>query len=257
LEKHFDVTLIDRSIRPWRLTLEGDKLFQGAGKIIAQINALEAEIKGILPPENTQIRIACIYSVGIRHMRQQIEKFQQQYPQTRIKLMYEHPGRILESLSHNKIDMGIISFPKANKILSVIPLFKEPMVIACSPDHRCAGLKMVLIHQFQNEPFISFSKELPIRREVDSFLKSNQVQIKTVLEFDNVESIKRAVEAGSGISILPRPSLDREVETGTLSAVDFSPESFYRPLGIIHLRAKHFNRESSRFIEYLEHATPF
>lgn len=254
LEKHYGVSLIDRSRRPWQITQEGKLLYKGALELVKRFEDLENEVKGAPHSAGTQIRLACIYSVGIGRMSRLIDRFQQANPLTKISLVYLHPARIMEKVVQHKIDMGILSYPRPTKNLSCISLFSESMVIACPPRHKCARLKMVFLHQLQNEPFIAFSSELPIRHEVDNFLKSNQVTVKTVLEFDNVESIKRAVEAGSGISILPRPSLKTEVGIGSLAAVGFSPESFSRPLGIIHLRGRAFNRDFSRFIEFLKQA---
>jgi DNA-binding transcriptional LysR family regulator len=71
------------------------------------------------------------------------------------------------------------------------------------------------------------------------------------MELDNIETIKRVVEIGRGLAILPEPALGREVESGTLVAVHLADPMFVRPLGIIHRQGKHFSPAAEKFIEYL------
>jgi DNA-binding transcriptional LysR family regulator len=126
------------------------------------------------------------------------------------------------------------------------------MVMACHPDHQLAKEKEIGFDQISGEKFVGFDRDLVIRKEIDRFLKKQGVESEVVLEFDNIEAIKRAVEIGSGISILPATTLDNEVKNGLLSAVPFKTQQLVRPLGIIHRRGKRFNLNLLRFIELLQ-----
>ena len=86
---------------------------------------------------------------------------------------------------------------------------------------------------------------------MDRFLKKHGVPVEIVVEFDNIEAIKRAVEVASVISILPEPTLNREVKVGTLASVPFTPDGFVRPLGIIHRRGRELYPSTRSFIELL------
>ena len=94
--------------------------------------------------------------------------------------------------------------------------------------------------ELDGEPFVAFDPDLSIRRAIDRFLRHHDVQVDVVLEFDNIENIKRAVEIPSGISILPEPSLAQEVKAGTLVAVPIEGgdpgDCLTRPLAIVHRR---------------------
>lgn len=125
------------------------------------------------------------------------------------------------------------------------------MILACAPEHRFAQLTQISPTQISGERFVGFDKNLVIRKEIDRFLKKHQVEVEVVLEFDNIEAIKRAVEIASGISILPRPTLDREIGTRALVAVPLTTKEFVRPLGIIHRRGRKFNSNITRFIDLL------
>lgn len=251
IEERLGVVLIDRTQRPWRLTNEG-KMFYNRGKdILEEYQQLELEVKNTYDEASSLVRIASIYSVGLRHMDGYLKKFSELYPQAKINIKYIHPDKVYESVLSEETDMGIVSFPQIKKELQVIPWRSEVMVLACHPDHPLAKFKKVPFYHLSGEKFIAFDQGFIIRKEIDRFLKENRVQVNVVLEFDNIESIKQAVEIASGISILPRPTLDREVQTGLLAAVPLTTNEFFRPLGIIHRKGKKFNVNVQRFISLL------
>ena len=87
--------------------------------------------------------------------------------------------------------------------------------------------------------------------ETDRLLRRYGVEVRYVMELDNVETIKRVVEIGTGLAILPEPAVRPEVKNKTLVAVHLSDELFLRPLGIIHRQGKHFSPATEKFIEFL------
>jgi DNA-binding transcriptional LysR family regulator len=249
LEKHLGVVLIDRSLRPWKITAQGKIYYDGCKQLLERNDELERKVKGHADKMGSVVKLACIYSVGLRHMNYYCEKFAKQYPESRINLEYMHPNRILESILSEEIDFGILSFPQATRHVNVIPWQSESMVLACHPNHLFAKRKEIDLPKITNEKFVAFNKELIIRKEVDRFLKLHNTFVDVTLEFDNIEAIKRAIEAGSGISILPSPTLEREVKEGTLAEVAIRPKGFKRPLGIVHLRGKLFNSNMKQFLK--------
>ena len=88
------------------------------------------------------------------------------------------------------------------------------------------------------EKLIGFDSDLTIRREIDRVLHLHRVEVQVVMEFDNIETIKRAIEIDAGVSLLPEPTVLREVAAGTLVAVPLDTDELVRPLGIIHRRGK-------------------
>lgn len=251
LEERLGVVMLDRAHRPFKLTHEGKFFYEGCREVLDRYLDLEAKVKSFHEEVNSNIRIACIYSVGLRHMSRYVEIFSKQHPHAHIHLEYLHPDRVYESVLNEEVDLGVVSFPKASRELSVIPWRVEPMVLALSPEHSLARMKEMDPGQLKGEKFVGFDKNLVIRKEVDRFLRRHKTEVNVVLEFDNIEAIKRAVEIASGVSILPRPTLDREVKTGTLVAIPFSGKELIRPLGIIHRRGKNFHVNIARFIDLL------
>lgn len=129
------------------------------------------------------------------------------------------------------------------------------MVLAVHPSHRFAHRQSVPITELEGEPFIAFDPELLIRRSIDRYLRHHSIQVDVILAFDNIENIKRAVEIPSGISILPEPSLSREIKAGTLVAVPIEGQDtldrLTRPLAIIHRRHTNLDVAASKFLELL------
>ncbi len=252
LEENLGVALIDRSHRPWQLTDAGKIFYEGCHEIIDRYDELERKVKHLHEDVSAEVNVGCIYSVGLRHMSDYVKRFNRFYPKTKIHLEYLHPDQVYQNVREGRDDLGIVSFPQGGRDLSVIDWKVEEMVVACHPDHLLARLHKIKPSQMMDEKFVGFDKNLVIRKEVDRFLKRYDVKVDVVLEFDNIEAIKRAVEINSGISILPRPTLDREVVTGTLVAIPFSKIEWVRPLGIIHRRGRKLNYNVQQFISLLQ-----
>jgi DNA-binding transcriptional LysR family regulator len=170
----------------------------------------------------------------------------------RVAMEYLHPRRVCEQVLNDEVDLGIISFPQGRRDLTVIPWRDEPMVVACHPRHRLAKAKNITVKQLDGEPFVGFDADLAIRKKTDGFLREQDVEVEVVHTFDNVEAVKRAVEAGSGVAILPRPTLEHEVQAKTLVAVPFSNKIFVRPLGVVYRQGRRLYPNAQAFIELLQ-----
>ncbi|MFA5191541.1 MAG: LysR family transcriptional regulator substrate-binding protein, partial [Verrucomicrobiia bacterium] len=103
--------------------------------------------------------------------------------------------------------------------------------------------------------YVGFDAGLVVGKRVEQYLRTQGADVKPVLRFDNIEAIKRAVEAGSGISVLPMPSLENELRMGTLAAVPFAEHPFARPLGIVHRRGRKLYANTEAFIEVLKNGS--
>jgi DNA-binding transcriptional LysR family regulator len=161
---------------------------------------------------------------------------------------------VCERVLADEVDLGILSFPQGRREWTVIPWRDEPMVVACPPQHRLARAKRIRVKQLAGEPFVGFDADLVIRKKIDAFLHDHGVEVKVVLTFDNIEAVKRAVEAGSGVAILPEPTLEHELRAGTLAAVVFAAQSFVRPLGIVYRRGRRLHPNAEAFVELLQHS---
>jgi DNA-binding transcriptional LysR family regulator len=236
-----------------QLTPEGRVYFEGCQALWDHYLELEASVRRTHAATAFDLRVAAIYSIGLGDMGQLIERFQERLPAARVQVEYLHPGQVCARVVDGTVDFGLVSFPRKTRLLHALPWREEEMVLACAPSHPLAASQSVRPHDLAGAKYIGFDKNLQIRREVDRFLRNYDVAVEVVAEFDNIESIKKAVEDSVGVALLPEPTLRREVQAGTLVAVPLTGARLVRPLGIIHRRHHKLGSTAQRFIGLLRH----
>lgn len=251
MEKHFGVQLVDRNKRPFVLTPEGLACYEGFREVLELYDAVETRVRSLRREITGMVRVAAIYSVGLHDMSRCMQDFMRQYPKAKVRLEYLRPNKVYDAVLNSEVDLGIVSYPTQTPDLNIIPLRSEQMVMVCPAKHHLACQKTVRAEDLQDEDFIAFDRELPIRKEIDRYLRQQSVGIRVVMEFDNIETIKQAVGIGAGISILPEPTVRLEAETGRLAAVELVAPQLSRPIGIIHRQRKVFTPTAGKFIELL------
>ena len=253
LEVRLGVKLIDRSKRPLVPTAHGKAYYEGCKDLLGRYTEVENRVKALEDERNLAgtVHVASIYSVGLHHMSRYVERFRQAYPEAEVRIDYLHPTRVIEGVIGGDAELGLVSFPRKWPELTVIPWREEEMVLAVHPSHRLASLGEVEAGQLDGEGFVGFEAGLPIRRAVDRYLRKHNTHVRVSAEFDNIETIKRAVEVPSGVAILPAPTVLGEVEAGTLRCVRFKDRRLTRPLAIIHRRSGSLGLAASRFLELL------
>ena len=125
------------------------------------------------------------------------------------------------------------------------------MVLVCAPSHPLARRTRVGLKDLDGQSMIGFDADLTIRREIDRVLHLHNVETRVVMEFDNIETIKRAIEIDAGIGLLPQPTVVREVASGSLVAIPLATDELIRPLGILHRRGKDLGVTVRRFMDLL------
>lgn len=252
LEKRLGgVQLIDRSTRPLQLTELGRLYYEGCKGLVEQYQELEAQVRTAGTRHDANVQVAAIYSVGLGDMGQFVDRFMADNPGARVQIEYLHPDRVYEKVLTGTADFGLVSFPRKSRDMVVLPWRDEEMVLVASPQHALTRQKSVKPAQLAGEKFVGFDRELIIRRQVDRFLREHNAPVEVVMEFDNIENIKKAVEINAGVAILPEPTLRREVEGGTLVALPLAGARLVRPLGILYRRQHKLNFATVKFMELL------
>jgi DNA-binding transcriptional LysR family regulator len=251
LENRLGVQLIERSKRPLSPTREGQVFYDGCRKIIARYDALEDEVRSLHEQVAGRVRVAAIYSVGLHHMSRYLQEFMSQHPKANVRLEYLHPERVLEAVESGEADIGVVSYPRGTRTVHAEPWREEPMVLVCAPGHAFAGRDTIQLSALDGQAMVSFDPDLVIRHEIDRVFAARGVEPNVVMEFDNIETIKRAIEIDAGVALLPEPTVLREVAAGTLASVRIDDVELVRPLGIIHARGKPLAPTVKRFIELL------
>lgn len=258
IEERLGVRLFDRTKRPLNLTPEGEVYYEGCKGLIARYDEVEARVRSLAGGEAVvgTARVASIYSVGLAHMSGYVRRFADAHPRAEVRLEYLHPSRVVEAVRDETADLGVVSFPRKWADLTVIPWRDEEMVLAVHPRHPLAAAGSVDVADLAGESFVALDPGLAIRRHTDKFLRKYGVNVRPSLEFDNIETIKRAVELPAGVALLPLPTLAREVESGSLAAVRLRDHALTRPLAIVHRGPASLPTAASSFLALLTAADP-
>jgi DNA-binding transcriptional LysR family regulator len=251
LESRLGVQLIERSKRPLVTTREGQVFFDGCRKLIARYDALEDEVRTLHEEVAGRVRVAAIYSVGLHHMSRYVQEFMTRHPKANVRLEYLHPDRVLESVEQGQADIGIVSYPRSTRAVEAEPWREEPIVLVCAPGNPFAGRVQMSLEELHGQRMVGFDPDLVIRHELDRAIAAHAAEPTMVMEFDNIETIKRAVEIDAGVALLPEPTVGRELAAGTLTTVRIVGDELVRPLGIIHARGKSLAPTAQRFVELL------
>jgi len=254
LEAELDVALLDRSRRPPQATEEGRGFYEACRTLLQGFDKARADLAASRQRVEGTVRVAAIYSVGLHDMSRHMQPFMAAYPQARVLLECLHPHKVVEVVVNDEADVGILSYPTATRALTVLPLRSEPMALVAHPSHRLARRRLVSAADLNGEKFVAFDHDLPIRKAIDRALKQHGVKVEVVMEFDNVETIKQAIGIKAGVSILPRPTVLKEIGIRTLAATPLAIAGLVRPIGIIHRRGRRLTPAVAAFIDLLRKA---
>ncbi|WP_080507448.1 LysR family transcriptional regulator [Bryobacter aggregatus] len=254
LERVFGIVLLDRSTRPIRVTPAGQAYLEFCREVLRRKVEFEAEIDELKRSTSGEVRVASIYSVGLSKMNRLEQEFRERYKDSQLRVEYLRPEKVYEAVREERADIGLVSYPLSNREVKALPWRNEQMVLAMSNGHVLANMKRVTPARLDAMAFVAFDRDLPIRKDIDTYLKENGAEVDVVMNFDNMQMVKEAVELGSGVSIVPRAMIEKELDEGRVKAAELSP-SLIRPLGIIHRRNSKMSRAVKAFLDLLqEHA---
>jgi DNA-binding transcriptional LysR family regulator len=225
---------------------------QAFRRILDIYDALNGELHSSPGDVTGNVYVAAIYSVGLHGLGNSMQEFMKSCPRATVRLEYLRPAEVYEAVKNGMVDLGVVSYPVAQPGLNVVLLRSERMVLACHPDHPLARHQAVSLHMLQGENLIGFDRGLPIRKDIDRCLRRHSVSVQVTMEFDNIETIKHAVEIGGGISLVPEPTVCKEARSGSLAVVRLLDCELRRPIGLIYLDRKMFTPAMSKFVELLE-----
>lgn len=252
IEDRLGLPLINRGKRPLELTPAGRTYLEGCRELLEGYRRLQDRVLQSRDKVVGPVRVAAIYSVGLLQMDCYVKQFEHLYPDAALELRYVQPDAVLERVQNDEADLGLVSFPpKRSAELNCIPWQEQEIVVVVPPQHRLAVRTRMQAVELDGESLVTFTTELRIRSEMDRWLKLARVSVDVVHEFDNIENIKRAVEVGSGIALLPIPTVRRELEIGSLKALHLEDVRWTRPLGIVHRKHKDLTTAARRFLELL------
>jgi DNA-binding transcriptional LysR family regulator len=254
LERLFKSLLVERSKKQFRLTREGQVVYDCSKQILQTYQSLDSKLQELKDVISGSIQVASIYSIGLHDLPVYIKKFMQSHPTMTIHVEYRHASQVYEDVLSNIVDLGLVAYPVKDSKLEIFPLHKDPLVLICPPQHPFAKLKGVKLKQLAEQKLIGFSPDIPTRKALDKILRQNDVDVVYASEFDNVETIKRAVEIDAGLAIVPEVTVRQEVSKKSLAAVELEGGQLFRPLAAIYKKDRVLSPGMKQFLAVLKGA---
>jgi len=249
MERNFKTLMIDRSQKQFNLTREGQRIYEAAKEILHVYEKLESELQEMKKVISGTIRISTIYSIGLHELPPYVKRFLQEFPSVNVRIEYRRSNLVYEDILHNAVDFGLVAFPQKQRQIEMIPFRNDRLVLITHPNHMLAKATEVDLKTLAGQKFIGFDPDIPTRKAVDTIFRDNKLEITPVMEFDNIETVKRAVEIDHGIAIVPQATVQQELRQGTLAIVPFKGKEFTRPLAILHRKGRVLTPAMRKFVE--------
>ena len=251
LEEKYDCRLIERGRAGVKPTPAGQILYTASKEIVRRFLELENRLREIGSVVAGSIRVGTVYSVGLHELPPYLTEFLRNFPAVNVHLEYLRSNKIYEDLIEGKVDLGVVAYPAKRSQIVSVPFRHDELVLCVPPDNPLAKHNKVNVGQLQGQKFVGYERDIPTRKASDRILRDYGVKPTYALEFDNIETIKRAVEIGLGCAIVPRMTIENEVSRGTLKMLEFQEGTFLRPLAIIYKRGRELSPAVRKFIEVL------
>ena len=254
LEEKFRRRLLERvrGRREVRLTEAGRSFYEESRNVLAAYQGLQERMRALDAVVSGTVHVATVYSIGLHELPPVVRRFMALYPQARIDLEYSRTTRIVRDVLGGSIELGLDAYPERRRGLAVVSLPGDRLVLICPPTHPFASRKKVRAAELNGRDFVLFERDIPTRRATDKIFRAHNVTVRRVAEFDNIETIKRAVEVGFGLGIVPRPSVLDEQKSGQLAVAQLAEPEWERTVGVIYRADRTLSTAARKFIELLK-----
>ncbi len=252
LEEYFNTRLFDRTHNRISLTEAGQRVYEYADKIFSLYAEMENSVRDLTGEVSGVLMLGASTTIAEYMLPALLGDFKAKFPEVSIRLQVGNSDNIVSMVENNAIDLGVVEAPVGNKNLVVEGCKEDPLVLIVPHGHELAGREQVGIEELVNHPYIcreegSGTREVMLERLSAAGVDPANLQI--VMELGNPESIKGAVEAGMGISIISRATIDKELKLGTLVAVELDPP-ISRPFSFVHQKQKFRLRAIEKLLEF-------
>src|SRR3954454_13494924 len=253
LEDKYKRRLLERvrGRREIRLTPAGEVFYRESRNVLASYGHLEESLRGLVGKIGGTVKVATVYSVGLHELPAKVREFMTKFPSAKIDLEYSRTTRVVRDVMNGTVELGVLAFPEPKRGLTITPMPDNRLVLIAPPDHKLASRSKVKVTDLKGQDFVHFERDVPTRKAMDKIFKANGVEVKKVAEFDNIETIKLAVEVGFGLAIVPEPAVSEARKAGTLAVIPLAEKYWIRSVGVIHRTDRSISLAARKFLQLL------
>ncbi len=239
LEEQFNTRLFDRAHNRISLTAAGQQVYEHSERIFAQYSELENAVRELTGDFSGTLQVGASTTIAEYMLPSLLGQFNAKYPDINIQLKVSNTEGIVSMVDNNVIDLGVVEGPVSNKSLVVEGWRWDRLAVIVPPDHPLTRRDSVGVDEVSSYPFICREEGSGTREVIAEYLSSSggEAGLNISMELGSPESIKGAVEARMGISIVSQAIIQKELRLGTLAAINLDP-MLERPFSFVHQKQK-------------------
>ncbi|VAW80052.1 Transcriptional regulator, LysR family, partial [hydrothermal vent metagenome] len=248
----FNTRLFDRTHNRISLTEAGERVFEYADRIFEIYSEMDSAIREMTGDVSGILMIGASTTIAEYMLPALLGDFKKKYPDVNVQLKVSNSDGIVHMVENNVIDLGVVESPVMNKNLVVEVCRVDKLVAVVAPGHPLAERESVGIDDLLEYPYICREEGSGTRDVIADYMTAQGVgagQVHLTMELGSPESIKGAVEAGMGLSIISLTTVQKELKLGTLVALKLAP-SLERSFSFVHQKQKFRHRAMDELLEF-------
>ncbi len=253
LEGELRTRLLERMGRRVQLTATGEALYRYAVEILRLAGEAERAVADVAAGVGGRLAVGANSTTATYILPPLLRRFRERHAGVELSVHTGVSARVVEMVVANEVDIGLVTGFADQPGLVALPLAEYATGVVVYPEHPFAQRGgPVPTADLQGSPLILMEEGTNLRAYVDRLLSSAGVAEQTTMELDNVEAIKKMIEARLGISLLPLVSVEAEVAAGRLIALPLADvPTAQRRIAAIHRQDKYLSSALKAFLSLL------
>ncbi len=251
LEDWVGQRLFVRGGRPARLTDAGEVLRDYAERILNLREETRRAVEELGGLHRGRVSLG-VNESSIHALLPLLARFHRLHPGIHIAVQRTFSRDIPAEVLNYRLDLGVVSYIPPDEKLAAVPIFRDQLAFVVPAAHRLARRRVVDITEVGGETFIAHIVDSPYRWRVIQLFEKHRVPLRMTVELPTIESIKRFVQMGMGVAIVPRMCVRWEVERKLLAEVKIRQLNMPRHLHLIHRRDACFSRATAVLVRLFQ-----
>ncbi len=251
LEDELGTKLLERTTRRVLVTEEGQILYGYAREILEKAREAKVVLQERQDRVIGNLRLATVHSVGLYELPTSLKEFIRRFPEVNLHIDYRTSDQVYHAVADGLADLGLVAYPEARSGLTCVSFYEDELVVICAREHPLASRSTLRLQDLDGHPFVAFEAEIPTRKAIDALFHELGIKVDIRMQCDNIEILKKMVEVGLGISMVPAQSVRQEARSGGLKAIRITGHAIYRPLALVHRKGKTLSRPQQAFVDLL------
>lgn len=253
LEEQWDCLLFERTTKKVSLTPAGEVLYRQVKKLLSVMKETENELQQLKGFVHGDLKVGASLTIGEHILPFILAEYNRQYPKVNMDLKVYNSEQIVEKLHKHEINLGFIESMLSYPALKQVPFAEDELIIIVSPFNKHIDSTKISVEELLHLPFIIREKGSGTRQVMEDALRKNKINpenLNIIMELQQTETIKSAVEAGIGISIISKSAVKKEIQLQTIKQLKIDGLSLHRSFYMIY-HEEALSQTSRKLIEMI------